>query len=299
MPVNALHYSLPATNRKIGLLYGIETWNRWSLDAPTVALVWRFLLAQCAGVDSPRYAPILLALGTWIVYVADRILDGLGDRPAQKLQERHYFYARHRITFGVLLCCAGLLCGVLIIERMRRDIFEAYAVLGSLVLLYFFLIHGKRNSAERWLPKEMFVGFLFAAATALPIWMRVNERSRELEISIALFAAVCWLNCIAIERWENPVAAAGPQRTWRAHVSTRWLGRHLTGMSTLVAAVSFGCWLSWTSPYENVALACCLSSILFSVLHALRGQIGARWLRVAADVSLLTPVLLMPWIPAR
>lgn len=296
---NTLHCSLPATNRKIDLLYVIETWNRWSLDAPTVALVWRFFLADCAGVHSPRYAPILLALGTWIVYVADRILDGMGDPPAEKLRERHYFYARHRVTFAVLLSCAGLLCGVLIIERMRRDILEAYVILGSLVLLYFFLIHGKRNSAERWLPKEMFVGFLFAAATALPIWMRIGARSRQLEISIALFAAVCWLNCIAIERWENAVTVGGTEKAWRAHATTRWLGRHLTGMSTVVASISFVCWLSWTSPYKNIALACCFSSILFSVLHAFRGQIGARWLRVAADASLFTPVLLMPWIPAR
>lgn len=294
-----LHYSLPTQDRKNRLLYVIETWNRWSLDAPTVALVWRFFLARDAGVSLPQFAPVLLALGTWIVYVADRLLDGMGKVQEEELRERHYFYARHRVTFGVLLSCAVLWLLVLVVEKMQRDILEAYVVLGLLVLLYFFLIHGKRRSAEQWLPKELFVGFIFAAVTALPIWMRVRERSRELEIGIVLFAVACWLNCVAIEWWENAGTGGVVEKKWHAHISTRWLGRHLAGTSLILASVGFVCWLLWASPYRNVALACCISGILFSVLDVFRVQIGARWLRIAADVSLLTPVLLMPWMPAQ
>ena len=254
---------------------------------------------RCAGVTLPYFAPILLGLGTWIVYVADRLLDGMGNVETQELRERHYFYARHRVTFGVLLSCAVLWLLVLVVGKMQRDILEAYVVLGLFVLLYFFLIHGKRRRAEEWLPKEMLVGFIFAAVTALPIWMRVRERSRELEMGIVLFAIACWLNCVAIEWWENSGTESVLGKHWHAHISTRWMGRHLTEMSLLLAGAGFVCWLLWTSPYKNVALACCISGLLFSALDVCRKQIGARWLRIAADASLLTPVLLMPWIPAQ
>lgn len=287
------------TSRPAGPLYLAEMWHRLSLDAPTVALVWSIFLARSANVRLPYYSPVLLALGTWIVYVADRILDGLREPPTRTLHARHHFYARHRLFFVITLGCAVLLCAGLIVTRMRRDIFDGYTVLGSLVLFYFFLIHGVKSAGELWLPKELLVGILFAMATALPSWMRTSAKSQELLIGVGLFAAICWLNCVAIEFWESAegIQSQAQEKFARANISTRWLGKHLAWMSAALAVLSLAFWMTWRSPVRPVALACFLSALFFLILHWYRVDIGPRWLRVAADISLLTPILLLPWIP--
>ena len=48
----------------------------------------------------PWTSPVVLALGTWLIYVADRILDGLPTPSAARLRERHFFYARNRGTIN-------------------------------------------------------------------------------------------------------------------------------------------------------------------------------------------------------
>jgi hypothetical protein len=53
----------------------LRLWHLMSLDAPTVAVIWSLSFAWAAGVHLPRWIPVLLALGTWAVYVGDRLLD--------------------------------------------------------------------------------------------------------------------------------------------------------------------------------------------------------------------------------
>ena len=66
-------------------------WHLLSLDAPTVAALWCWSFARVAHIDLPGEAPLLLALGTWLVYVADRILDGLDRAKHAHMRERHHF----------------------------------------------------------------------------------------------------------------------------------------------------------------------------------------------------------------
>ncbi|HEX3435703.1 MAG TPA: hypothetical protein VHT24_02975 [Pseudacidobacterium sp.] len=67
-------------------------WHLLSLDAPTVAALWSWSFARAAHVELPILAPLLLAAGTWLVYVADRILDGASRAKYDGLQLRHHFY---------------------------------------------------------------------------------------------------------------------------------------------------------------------------------------------------------------
>ncbi|HXD91029.1 MAG TPA: hypothetical protein VNU00_08210, partial [Candidatus Binataceae bacterium] len=73
-----------------------------SLDAPTIAIVWLALFAAVFRVD-PGW-PVLTALGLWVwlIYVADRLLDGLKQPPSNGEVLRHRFYRYHRLP--VLLC---------------------------------------------------------------------------------------------------------------------------------------------------------------------------------------------------
>ena len=83
---------------------GALAWHLLSLDAPTVAVIWALLLARVAGVRPAPAGLSVLGVGTWLVYVADRTLDGLAGRETTRLRERHLFYARRR---RVMLLAAG------------------------------------------------------------------------------------------------------------------------------------------------------------------------------------------------
>jgi hypothetical protein len=279
-----------------------EYWHRLSLDAPTIAFVWCCFFERTAHLQLPWFTPFLLALGTWIVYVADRLLDGLHSNGEKTLRERHRFYARHRLAFCLVLGAASLVCGGLTLTRMRHDVLTANALLAVFVCVYFALIHGAGRRVERWFPKELVVGCLFAIATALPTMMRVLEWRPGVEAGVALFACLCWLNCVAIESWESEGArSAECASTFGGpHFSTRWLGRHLSAAAVCAACVSALFAMLWTESFlGRVAVACFLGNACLALLDHFRLRISPAALRIAADISLLAPLLLLPWFARR
>ncbi len=48
------------------------------------------------------------------------------------------------------------------------------------------------------------MAILFALGTSLPAWGQV--RSGHDALTVVLFSILCWVNCIAIEQWENGLA---------------------------------------------------------------------------------------------
>ena len=95
---------------------------------------------------------------------------------------------------------------------MPRSLIAAYCVLGAFSLLYLGLVHlpaRAHGRSLRYFPKEFAVALLFAAATALPAWDAAVRRfagmprHHPLLLLCPLFAALCWLNCMAIEEWEQ------------------------------------------------------------------------------------------------
>ena len=320
--------SLPVS-RPISLL---KWWHLFSLDAPTVAALWSWFFLRIAHVDAPLFSSLLLALGTWLIYVADRILDGFAPRDRRFLRERHFFYIRYRAAFTIAAAALAGVLAWLVLTRMSATARREDALLFLLALLYFFLVHipkhwtkqfsrrsrpkeqsglpsspeegqyallskvhdSRRIDLESWLPKELAVGVIFAAATAVPAWSRMSSGHARLLPAMALFAALCWLNCVAIERWENPQfphESAAPQ-----HMTTVWAARHLRRialciacLSALLAIISTGHPSSTTAPY----LACLLAACLFLLLDCFREHMSAMQLRVAADAALLTPLLFL------
>src|ERR1700744_3758153 len=97
----------PSTERRgigvetveIGAPAIVRYWHLASFDAPTVAVVWALGFAWTVRVQLPGWAPVLIALVTWAVYVVDRLLDARaafrsGDDNG--LRERHFFHWKHR-----------------------------------------------------------------------------------------------------------------------------------------------------------------------------------------------------------
>jgi hypothetical protein len=264
-----------------------EWWHLLSLDAPSVAGLWSLFFVRAMHLHLSLIQSMLLPLGTWLLYVADRILDGLGKPHAALLRERHHFHARHRTAFLCIAAFLTLLLAWFIRTHMNPEAFREDLWIGSIALLYLFAVH--RLSARR-LPKELAVAILFAAATAVPAWSRLtggNVPGKErLAPAILFFALLCWINCAGIEKWEggNP------------HAMTRWASLHLRPIATAVALFSLvAALLSSSRGLIAVYLAALSSSALLFALDKRSSRLSPLHLRIAADAALLTPLALFPF----
>ena len=259
----------------------LRYWHLLSLDAPTVAALWCWAFGRAVRLWLDPWLPVALALGTWLFYVADRLLD-VRFSPAQTLQERHRFHQRHRRAFVAAAIPVAAALAVLV-ARMPRSLIAAYCVLGAFSLLYLGLVHlpaRARGRSLRYFPKEFAVALLFAAASALPAWDAAVRRfagmprHHPLLLLCPLFAALCWLNCTAIEEWEQH--RRGRRVAWLA--------------AAIVAASCLSLFVLGNHPARWLALAVLVSAALFLLLD--RGRLAASGRRIAADLALLTPVLL-------
>ena len=299
-------------------------WHLASLDAPTVAVVWALAFAWAAGV---------LALAAWVVYVGDRLLDArtaLRSAQTGNLRHRHRFHWRHRrilIPLATFAACAAV---CIFLVHMPPSLRQQDSVLAVVALIYFTSVHSSRrlisSSAQFQAPrmpsiissfpsKELLVGLLFTAACALPTISRLPAPTpiAPLLVPIAFFASLAWLNCHAIEQWESatlerqasvpemsPAAILTESRrvlalpaTWGQSVRTNPTFP-LASLLT-ITGLSLACFEFQLHPRPAALLiAGATSALLIALLDNLRNRMTPLALRVAADLVLLSPALLIP-----
>ncbi|MGC1871899.1 MAG: hypothetical protein WA700_13155 [Acidobacteriaceae bacterium] len=304
----------PEIDQGLGVLSARRLWVWWhllSLDAPTVAVVWCWFFAAAFGVSLPPTALVTLALGTWCVYVADRLLDGWRSVDMTDLRDRHWFYLRHRKPFVIAWIAAAIPLAYLILFRVQPAVRTDDIVLCLIGIGYFLLIH-HRSEGDRF-SKELFVGFLFSIATAVPTWTRVQEGRGLLLAAIFTFGAACWLNCVAIQTWEDAEAnregaqnhfAAGRtgepgvrQNRMPRRALTDFLGHHLTAFAAVIGMLALslaGLPVGRTIWPPFIAVAA--SSLVFVALIRHNIRLSALSLRVLADGALLTPLLFFLYV---
>ncbi|QHN05278.1 hypothetical protein FTO74_01650 [Granulicella sp. WH15] len=272
-------------------------WHLCSLDAPTVAALWTAFIAHSSGISLPVMAPVAMALAVWILYAADRLLDArlLNTLPltpltehTDELEARHLFHHRHRTLFlgGIVLCSLAL---APLLLRIPPAALRLYLVEGALLVAWFLLIHATRSSLR--LPKELGVGVFFAAAVFIPTVARGPQLRLELLPPALLFAALCSLNCLFIYAWEHEQSVAPD----RAHPTTRLALSHLTWLSAalILTSATLAVWQRAAGMLWTLPTACALSLGMLLLLHANRSHIHRTSLRAAADLALLTPLLLL------
>jgi hypothetical protein len=258
-------------------------WHLSSLDAPTVAVVWSLAFARAASVRLPLWVPVLLACGTWAVYIADRLLDArsaLATGNTRGLRPRHFFHWRHRRVFVPMAVAAATVAAAIIFTLMPAGIRERNSVLAAAALVYFSGVHLPRR--PRWLlpilSKELLVGILFAAGCALPTLTRLHLETAPrfaFFAAVAFFAAIAWLNCHAIDRWES-ACSAGPAASLLA----------VAGL--LLAFVCIPLNLRCSALFA----AGSASALLLAILNRRRNHLAPLTLRATADLVLLTPLVL-------
>ncbi|MGD0829611.1 MAG: hypothetical protein ABR907_01625 [Terracidiphilus sp.] len=271
----------------------LRLWHLTSLDAPTVAVVWTLGFAWAAGVRLPAWVPILVALATWAVYIGDRLLDVRTARRTGKMQQlraRHFFHHRHRAALGAAALGAACAAAAIILRLMPVEARERNSVLALAAMTYFSGVHFSREVPQ--LPsllrspiriKEFIVGLLFTAGCVLPIFGRASSRFGlgylPMWAAATYFAALAALNCCAIERWERPGPAVRISGTAGALA--------LAGLPLAALLLPF---------QSRVAILIALgaaSAVLLALLDRMRGRLTPLTLRAAADLVLLTPLLIL------
>jgi hypothetical protein len=274
-------------------------WHLASLDAPTVAIVWSWGFAWAAGVHLPAWAPILLALVAWAIYVGDRLLDahaGMQTPPRHQLRDRHSFHWRHRRILAPLALMGAGASLWIVITRLPEGARMRDSAVAAATLVYFSGVHSRYRlpvSLERRLApvctRAALIGALFTAGCLLPVWSQLPApvasaaRDRFLMTPALFFAVVGWLNCHAIAQWESAGSDAHIKGLRRVASLVGLLG---AGFAVLIAACG--------EPRPAMLIATgSASAALLALLDRLRSRLTPLALRAGADLVLLTPVLLM------
>ena len=258
-------FGATSTRHESRIRYPIWLWlNLLSLDAPAVAVAWCALLARSRGLTVEPVVLVILASVVWAIYTADRLFDVRSAIPATS---RHRFARAHRVALLLPLVAAVLLSLSLSTLTLPLDTLLRGLVAAVGVALYFYWVHGPRSGPARPGVKRLAVSMLFAFGVILPLQVRGG-----LMTAWATTAAVVCLNTFAIDRWECGGNA----------------GR---GVAFGCAATGIWCLLLAGSSEYYAALA--LGAFLIGGLDGLRERLSRDVLRVAADLALLAPALVM------
>jgi hypothetical protein len=257
----------------------LEMWHLLSLDAPLVAMVWTCLLGWSVEATPTLSEICALGLAVWILYALDRLLDAL--RGKGQMEDRHRFHRRHWRGFALMLALAVPLESWMVLS-LPQNIRVAWLLLGIPLVAYLLQIH----LTSHRLPKEFAVALFFAAACTAPAMVRVGPR--PLLAAGAVFALLCWANCVAIARWE---------KDQYPHPMTRWAVRNVRPLCA-TTVIGAGLLLLSTGAVA-ISLAAAASALaLWAADVSWGGKAPSLRMRVLADAVLLTPVTLIAGMPA-
>jgi hypothetical protein len=272
---------------------GHPHWWQWltvlSLDAPLVAVLWQTAFARVLGVRSEWQDPVLLGLAVWMVYAADRWIEGWRLAPERVRTQRHYFYIRWRWpVFSLGLGLLGV-ATVIAVTRLQEREFKAGLLLLIPTLVYLFshqLVH--RHHPLR-VPKEICIAVIFTLGCALAPAVRDPGKIHLLPVPATLFGLLCFTNCALIAAWEKEVDTLHGQTS----LALQW-HRGFVLIHTLpwllfaagIAARFFG-----PAAIHPFALCTIASAFLLGVLDYIHPLIGREAARAAVDVTLMTPVI--------
>ncbi|MBC8039799.1 MAG: hypothetical protein H7Y06_04585 [Opitutaceae bacterium] len=270
-------------------------WWQWpatlSLDAPLVAVLWQSLFARKLGVRLDWHDPVLIGLAVWIVYAADRWIEGwrLDLNIAQT--HRHQFYIRHRwpvFWIGITAIMAATSIGI---TRLESREFKAGFVLLIPTLLYLFshqLVH--RHHPLR-IPKEIVIAVIFALGCALAPAFVSPEKIPTLLIPATLFGLLCFANCALIASWEKDVDTVHGQTSLALQLKGRSSIIH--ALPWLVSVAALASLALNSAPTHPVALCTAASGLLLGLLDLAQPRLGRETARAWVDFTLMTPVVLL------
>ena len=264
--------------------------NLLSLDAPVLSILWLWLFAETLHVQLEPAVGVALSITVWLIYAGDRLLDGWKPGGGESNTARHRFHRVHRRALAAAMSMGAAL-GVWACLCLDPVTFRAGLALSLAVAAYFSAIHllGLR------VPKEGLVALLFSVGTFFPVWIHGSGANAIATVLLVLFMAVCWLNVVLIEHSEW--VWFGRNRSDMPHRTTLSAGPHLAWIAGAVGVMA--CSLSLfvgLRPVTPALVAIALSAAGLCALSVYRRQLSIEAVRVLADVALLTPLFVLPYL---
>jgi hypothetical protein len=248
-------------------------WHLLSLDAPTIAVLWAHLFARTVHVQPGLADEVVLAGAVWLTYSADRVLDGCLAADPNRLRTRHRFARRYRNRLAAVWLVVLLIVAGVSLSGIDRALLDAGVGVLGVVVLYLGAVHLTPDGLMPDWIKRSLVAIIFSLGSALPAAVQTSHPERLAPPAVA-FAALCFLNCTAIETWEGKEDRA----TSRFGIAIALCG----GALALLSAAPF---LS-AGRLAFIAAACAAFGL--GLLDATRDRLSAEAVRVLADAVLLT-----------
>ncbi len=268
-------------------------WWQWptvlSLDAPLVTVIWQRLFAADTGAHLAWYHSAIVGASVWMVYAADRWLEGWRVEPSRLATPRHRFYHRHRTGAAVIWC--GVFAAAVVLSFARLSARELTAGVALLVpVLAYLLSHQLVHRTSRGrVPKEVCVAGLITAGAALFPLVDASVQLLPLADAAVWFFLLVLANCALIGGWEQHVDRAHEQESIvRNHPSWAWPVRMfpwgLASAALLLLVTSAG-------GAATVRASAAASAVLLGLLDRWEPRLGWEASRLLADVALMTPVV--------
>ncbi len=249
--------------------------NLVCLDAPIVAISWMWLFARRFGIPISPGGTAALFLTAWFIYLADRFADNLSLDQGVLESLRQRFCRQHSISWLVALLLIGLADAFLVLTQLDPRTRATGAAVAALALVYLCLNQFAPAVWRRLPLKEIWIGFLFAAGTLVPL---TSGLTRAIAPSWFLFASLCSFNCICIAVWEMDLDLA--QRRVSIATSIAIGGRFV------VPAALVLCLTSGVLRVPEIFA----SATLLAAVHIFRNKIQPDVRTALADLVLLTPI---------
>ena len=248
--------------------------ERLSVDAVLVGVLWGLALESSAGRPMRVGEIAVLALSTWLTYVADRLRD------AQEAQlaagtDRHGFHERNRRE----LVLAWLVVFTLAVI-MAVAVLPGWKVLGGWVLVlgvvvYLWLLKQPMAERSRMLMKRLVMPLIFAAGVA---WMTESWRTTEGIGAMVMLFGLALANVVLISCQEN-----------RGREELDWLWKLLGGaLLGLLAAGNAALLLHWPSGLAGLACA----AVYFGLMLRVKA-VGVPAIRIWVDAVLAAAAVLV------
>ena len=171
------------------------------------------------------------------------------------LRDRHWFYLRHRKPFLIAWVIAAVpLAYLILLPRAAAAVRDRTTSCLPVGIAYFLFIHGRLSVSER---SRRF----FPKGTGCRISLRHCNRSarmgalthgpRPSSRAVLTFGAACWLNCVAIQSWEDAEAAQEIVHTILSATPLEPAPTRPHGLTELLASI----WLHLRSQSRTLSLA--------------------------------------------
>lgn len=268
--------------------------NLLSLDAPTVAIAWLYLLALGTRNIFVDWASIItLGCAVWVIYVIDRIFDARSlARYSDRIHwdKRHRFHYKHRGWFLLGVIVALMVIAYNLLYLVPKEVFVA-GLVPLLLCVGYIIVSARRvrtHPSNERVPfiKNSLAGYAFATGTvASAAAYRQASDVILLFVSpeVLSFALLCVLNITAVDLWAESDETEDEGHRDENEIS-------LTTPLLLLSAFTLYQASTTNEMEQRLFIALFISSACFYALNRFRERFSEDLRRVLADVALLVPV---------